>query len=166
MHDQPKYEPLEESTFFADGQASRAPVPGTVARGQLYEDTLLHTGKDGDRDAQVFPFRIDAQVMQRGRERFDIFCAPCHGRTGDGNGMIVQRGFQRPAPLADERLRQAPVGYLFNVVTHGFGAMPDHAAQIPPQDRWAIAAYIRALQLSATATIDDVPAAERSRLGR
>ncbi len=166
MHDQPKYEPLEESTFFADGLASRAPVPGTVARGQLYDDALLYTGKEGGEDAHVFPFRVDEQVMRRGRERFDIFCAPCHGRTGDGDGMIVQRGFRRPPSLAEERLRQAPAGRLFDVVSNGFGAMPDHAAQIPPRDRWAIAAYVRALQLSAHATLDDVPAAERSRLER
>ena len=102
--------------------------------------------------------------MRRGRERFDIFCAPCHGRTGDGDGMIVQRGFQRPPPLSHQRLRAAPVGHLFDVMTNGFGAMPDHAAQIPPRDRWAIAAYVRALQLSAYATLDDVPPAERSKL--
>ena len=166
MHDQPKYEPLEESSFFADGLASRAPVPGTVARGQLRDDTLLYTGKQGAAHATVFPFRVDEEVMRRGRERVDIFCAPCHGRTGDGDGMVVQRGFQRPPPLAQERLRAAPVGHLFDVMTNGFGAMPDHAAQIPPRDRWAIAAYVRALQLSATATLDDVPATERSKLGQ
>jgi mono/diheme cytochrome c family protein len=166
MHDQPKYEPLEESSFFADGQASRAPVPGTVARGQLRDDTLLYTGKEGAAQATVFPFRVDDGMMRRGRERFDIFCAPCHGRTGDGDGMVVQRGFQRPPPLAHERLRAAPVGHLFDVMTNGFGAMPDHAAQIPPRDRWAIAAYVRALQLSAHATLDDVPPAERSKLAQ
>jgi mono/diheme cytochrome c family protein len=165
MHDQPKYEPLEESSFFADGQASRQPVPGTVARGQLYDDALLYTGKEGGNEARVFPFRVDAAVMARGRERYDIFCSPCHARTGDGNGMVVQRGFRRPPPLAEERLRQAPVGHLFDVITRGFGAMPDYAAQIPASDRWAIIAYVRALQLSASAPVADVPPAERARLG-
>jgi mono/diheme cytochrome c family protein len=164
MHDQPKYEPLEGSTFFADQQASRMPVAGTVARGQLRDDPLLYTGKVDGADAQVFPFNIDEPVMARGRERFDIYCSPCHGRTGQGDGIVVRRGYRRPPPLADERLRQAPVGHYFDVITNGFGAMPDYAAQIAPADRWAIAAYVRALQLSAHATIADVPAAERPQL--
>jgi mono/diheme cytochrome c family protein len=164
MHDQPKYQPLERSTFFLDQQASRSPVAETVARGGLREDTLLYTGKVDGSDALFFPFRIDAPVMARGQERFDIYCSPCHGRTGMGNGMVVQRGYRRPPSFADERLRQAPLGHFFDVMTNGFGAMPDYAAQIRPADRWAIIAYLRALQLSAHAAMDDVPVAERGRL--
>lgn len=166
MHDQPKYQPLEASAFFGDEQASRTLVAGTVARGHLNEDTLLYTGKDDDADATVFPFAVDAAVMARGRERYDIYCAPCHGRTGEGDGMIVRRGYRRPPALADEWLRQAPVGHFFDVMTNGFGAMPDYAAQITPRDRWAIVAYVRALQLSAHATVDDVPPARRGDLDR
>jgi mono/diheme cytochrome c family protein len=164
MHDQPKYIPLRESTFFADGLSARAPVPGTVARGQLKEDALLYTGKDGTGAATTFPFPIDEKVMARGQGRYDIFCSPCHGRTGDGDGMIVLRGYRPPPSLHVERLRTAPVGHFFDVMTNGFGAMPDYAAQITPQDRWAIAAYMRALQLSANASIADVPATERGAL--
>jgi Cytochrome C oxidase, cbb3-type, subunit III len=166
MHDQPKYQPLERSTFFLDEQASRAPVPGTVARGQLNDDTLLYTGKSDGADATLFPFRVDESVMARGQERFNIYCSPCHGRTGLGDGMVVRRGYRRPPPFSDERLRQAPIGHFFDVMTNGFGAMPDYATSIKPADRWAIVAYVRALQLSAHATLADVPVAERSDLER
>ena len=164
MHDQPKYQPLERSTFFLDESASRMPVPGTVARGELRDDPLLYTGKVDGQDALFFPFRIDEPVMARGQERFNIYCSPCHGRTGLGDGMVVRRGYRRPPSFADERLRQAPVGHFFDVMTNGFGAMPDYAAQIKATDRWAIVAYVRALQLAAHAAMDDVPAAERGRL--
>jgi mono/diheme cytochrome c family protein len=164
MHDQPNYSALEESTFFADGQASRPLVEGTVARGHLNEDTLLYTGKQGDDDATMFPFPVTEAVMARGQERFNIYCSPCHGRTGQGDGMIVRRGYRRPPPLADDRLRDQPPGHFFDVITNGFGAMPDYAAQIPAADRWAIVAYVRALQLSAHATLDEVPAGDRSKL--
>jgi mono/diheme cytochrome c family protein len=164
MHDQPKYVPLRESTFFSDARSARPVIPGTVARGQLRDDTLLYTGKVNNADATVFPFAIDDRVMARGRERFDIYCAPCHARTGTGDGMIVQRGYRRPPSLHLDRLREAPVGHFFDVITNGFGAMPDYATQIRAEDRWAIIAYIRALQLSAHATVADVPAAERDRL--
>jgi mono/diheme cytochrome c family protein len=164
MHDQPKYIPLRQSAFFGDERSARPFVPGTVARGQLREDALLYTGKINGADATVFPFQIDAATMARGRERFDIFCSPCHGRTGAGDGMVVQRGYRRPPSYLDDRLRNAPVGHFFDVITNGFGAMPDHAAEIEARDRWAIAAYIRALQLSGHATLDDVPAAERGKL--
>jgi mono/diheme cytochrome c family protein len=166
MHNQPKYLPLRESTFFLDQQASRTPVPGTIARGELQGDTLLYTGKVDGADALMFPFRVDESVMARGQQRFNIYCSPCHGRTGLGDGMVVRRGYRRPPPFTDERLRQAPIGHFFDVMTNGFGAMPDYAAQIQVTDRWAIAAYVRALQLSAHATLDDVPAAERGRLER
>jgi len=164
MHDQPKYSALEASTFFADGSSARPPVAGTVARGDLRDDAVLYTGKEGEEQASVFPFPIDDRVMARGQERFNIYCSPCHGRTGEGNGMIVERGFTRPPSLIEERLRGLPPGHFFEIITNGFGAMPDHAAQIPPADRWAIVAYIRALQLAGGATIDDVPQAERGRL--
>jgi mono/diheme cytochrome c family protein len=164
MHDQPKYQPLEASTFFGDAQASRMPVAGTVARGHLYDDALLYTGKLDGSDAVVFPFPVDNALMARGRERFNIYCSPCHGQTGLGDGMVVRRGYRRPPSFADDRLRQAPLGHFFDVITNGFGAMPDYSAQIPAADRWAIIAYVRALQLSAHATLADVPAAERGRL--
>jgi mono/diheme cytochrome c family protein len=166
MHDAPRYEPLEASTFFADGGASRALVANTVPRGFLREDELLNTGKEGGQLADVFPMPVTAQVMARGQERFNVFCAPCHGRTGVGNGMIVQRGFRQPPSYHEPRLREAPAGYFFDVMTNGFGAMQDYAAQVPVADRWAIAAYIRALQLSHAATVADVPADRRSDLDR
>ena len=164
MHDQPKYTPLRQSTFFADERSARPLVAGTVARGQLREDTLLYTGKVDGVDATVFPFPIDERRLRRGQERFDIFCSPCHARTGEGDGMVVRRGYRRPPSYHDDRLRSASVGHFFDVITNGFGAMPDYAAQIKAEDRWAIAAYIRALQLSAHASLDDVPAVERGRL--
>ena len=164
MHDQPKYVPLRASTFFADGLSARAPVAGTVARGTMNEDTLLSTGKVGAEDATVFPFAVDEKVVRRGQERYDIFCSPCHARTGNGDGMVVQRGYRQPPSLHLDRLRTAPVGHYFDVITNGFGAMPDYAAQIRPEDRWAIAAYIRALQLSAHAALTDVPADQRGTL--
>jgi mono/diheme cytochrome c family protein len=164
MHDQPKYIPMRESAFFSDAQSARPLVAGTVARGHLNDDALLYTGKQGNVDATVFPFAVTEQVMARGQERFNIYCSPCHGRTGLGDGMVVRRGYRRPPSFADDRLMQAPVGHFFDVITNGFGAMPDYAAQVPAADRWAIAAYIRALQLSAHATLTDVPAGDRQRL--
>lgn len=166
MHDQPKYSALEASAFFPDNSSARPPIEGTVARGQLREDLALYTGTINDEPVNFFPFPIDDQIMARGRERFEVYCSPCHGRTGAGDGMIVQRGFSRPPRLDDQRLRDAPVGYFFGVITNGFGAMPDHAAQIKVEDRWAIVAYIRALQLASSATVDDVPPADRGRLER
>jgi mono/diheme cytochrome c family protein len=164
MHDQPKYVPLRQSTFFNDARSARPVVEGTVARGQLREDELLYTGKVKGEDATIFPMRIDAAVMARGQQRFNIYCAPCHGRTGQGDGMVVRRGYRRPPSIHQDRLRNAPAGHFFDVMTSGFGAMPDYAAQIKAEDRWAIVAYIRALQLSEHATVADVPAADRSRI--
>jgi mono/diheme cytochrome c family protein len=164
MHDQPKYIPLRQSPFFADQRSARPLVAGTIARGQLRDDPLLYTGKIDGADATVFPFPIDDKVMARGQERFNIYCSPCHGRTGQGDGMIVRRGYRKPPTYHQDRLRGAPVGHFFDVITNGFGAMPDYAAQVAVRDRWAIAAYIRALQLSEHATISDVPAAERGNL--
>jgi mono/diheme cytochrome c family protein len=166
MHDQPKYIPLRQSPFFGDERSARPLVAGTVPRGHLNEDALLHTGKVGHADATVFPFPITDQTMARGRERFDIYCSPCHGRTGQGDGMVVRRGFRHPPTFHQDRLRNAPVGQLFDVITNGFGAMPDYAAQIRAEDRWAIIAYVRALQLSEHATLTDVPADRRGSLDR
>ena len=166
MHDQPKYIPLRQSSFFGDDRSARPLVPGTVARGTLHADALLQTGKADGKDSTVFPFAVDTRVMERGRERFNIYCSPCHGRTGQGDGMIVRRGFRRPPSFHQDRLRTAPVGQLFDVITNGFGAMPDYAAQIAPADRWAIIAYVRALQLSEHATVADVPAERRTDLDR
>jgi mono/diheme cytochrome c family protein len=162
MHDAPRYDPLEASTFFTDGRGSRAPVANTVARGLLREDEHFYQGKINGQLADSFPMAITPELMARGQERYGVFCTPCHGATGQGNGMIVQRGFRAPPPYHEERLRTAPVGYFFDVMTNGFGAMQDYAAQVPVADRWYIAAYIRALQLSQNASLDDVPAAERA----
>lgn len=177
MADQPSYRPLEASTFFADGRAARPLVPGTVARGQLHDDPHLYSGRTDEaapatsRYAETFPFPITRPVLQRGRERFDIYCSVCHERLGTGQGVVVRRGFIRPPSFhtGESRglkapLRDAPVGYYFEVATYGFGAMPAYAEQISPTDRWAIVAYIRALQLSQHAMLDDVPQPQRERL--
>lgn len=178
MQDQPKMKPYRSTTFFQDGLSGRQPIEGTVARGFLRTDTELFTGKKakapgtaatgasptaspsaspGDQsavansfpdDVETFPFPITEQTVRRGRERYEIFCSVCHGLTGNGDGMIVRRGFRRAASFNDDRLRQAPVGHFFDAITNGWGAMPSYASQIPVQDRWAIIAYIRALQLS------------------
>ena len=164
MHDAPRYEPLEASTLFIDGRSSRMLVPNTVARGTLREDEHLFQGTIDGKLTDTFPVPVTAELLARGRERYNVFCAPCHGRTGQGNGMVVQRGFRAPSSFHDERLRTAPVGYYVNVETNGFGAMSDYSAQVPPADRWAIAAYIRVLQLSQRASVNDVPADRRGEL--
>lgn len=165
MFQQPSERPLERSEFFQDNQmASRPLVPHTVARGHLDEDEAFYSGTIGTNLVASFPFPITRDVLLRGQERFDIYCAPCHGRTGDGNGMIAQRGFPAPPSYHIERLRQAPVGHFFDVITRGYGVMYSYATRVEPADRWAIAAYIRALQLSHNATLAEVPAAERGLL--
>ena len=167
MHDTPRYEPLEASAFFTDGASARMPVANTVSRNPLTDnDELLYTGKINGTLANAFPMSITAAVLARGQERYNIFCAPCHGRTGRGDGMIVQRGMRQPPSFMEDRLRNAAAGYFFDVMTHGFGAMQDYAAQIPVQDRWAIVAYERALQFSQHAAIDDVPDSLRDALDR
>jgi mono/diheme cytochrome c family protein len=157
MQEQPYQRPLVESDFYADKRAARPIIPTTVARGHLYDDTYFYTGKIGANDGDSMPFPVTAQVMQHGQQRFNIYCSPCHGEAGDGNGMIVQRGYKRPPSYHIDRLRRAPIGYFFDVMTNGFGAMPDYSQQVSPEDRWAIAAYIRALQLSQHATEADLP---------
>ncbi len=166
MHDQPKYIPLRPSEFFLDGRSARPLVEGTVARGHLNDDTAYYTGKGADgKPINDFPFAVTKEVILRGQQRYNVYCTPCHDRTGNGNGMIVRRGYRRPPTYHSDRLREQPNGYLYDVITNGFGAMPDYAAQIQPQDRWAIVAYIRALQLSQQASINDVPADARGQLG-
>ena len=164
MHDQPKYSAYEASNFFADQRSARPAVEGTIAQGQLNEDELLYTGRAGGQPATVFPFAVDEALMRRGRERYDIFCSPCHGLTGEGDGMVVQRGYRRPPSFHIDRLRQAPPGFVYDVISNGFGAMPDYAAQIPVRDRWAIAAYMRALQLSQNATVAELTPEAREKL--
>jgi len=158
MHDQPKYKPLRKSDFFADGRSARPLVEGTVARGSLREDKALYTGKAGNEFIAEIPVEVTAELLQRGRTEFEAFCSPCHGRTGMGDGMIVRRGFKRPSSYHVDRLRAMPIGYFFDVMTNGYGAMSDYASQVPVRDRWAIAAYIRTLQLSQHAPVADVPA--------
>ena len=161
MHVQPRQNPLSYSDFYADHRSARPPVEGTVARGQLNADTYFYTGKIGNNPGDVMPFPVTKEVLERGRERYDIYCAPCHSRIGDGNGFIPSRGFARKPPSYHiQRLQKAPLGYFFDVMTNGFGIMPDYASQITPQDRWNIVAYIRALQLSQNATTADVPAGQ------
>ncbi len=165
MHDQPKFVPLRPSEFFSDGRSERPVVDDTVARGQLKDDTAFYTGKGPDgKPVDAFPFPVTAEVLQRGQERFTIYCTPCHSRLGDGNGMIPRRGFRHPPTYHQDRLRKVPNGYIFDVITNGFGAMQDYSAQVSPADRWAIVAYIRALQLSENAGIEDVPRNERAPL--
>jgi len=164
MHDAPRYDPLEASTIFRNGASAQPLVEGTVARGDLNQDELLATGKVNGQPADQFPFAITRADLDRGEERFNIYCSPCHGRTGEGNGMVVQRGYRQPPSYHADRLRQSPAGYFVDVMTNGFGAMPDYRAQITPDDRWRIVAYIRALQLSQQGTTADVPAAELTKL--
>jgi hypothetical protein len=185
MYDQPRYEPLEASEFFDDGLSARPQVEGTIARGQLRDDEPLYTGKIAGRLVSSVPEaayreiharrprrfsrpfdetdRVDLRraLLERGRERFDIYCSVCHGRTGDGNGMVVERGFRKPPSFHTVRLRESPDGHIFDVASRGFGAMPSYANRVDVYDRWAIVAYVRALQLSADARIDDVPADRR-----
>jgi hypothetical protein len=162
MHVQPRQNPLSRSDFFTDQRSERPPVEGTVARGELHEDAYFYTGKTGNNPGDYMPFPVTKEVLQRGRERYNIYCAPCHSEVGDGNGFVPSRGFARKPPSYHiPRLQKAPLGYFYEVITNGFGIMPDYASQIPPRDRWNIVAYVRALQLSQNATRADVPAGQR-----
>lgn len=165
MQDQPKYKPLAASTFFTDGRSAR-PIPaGTVAVDELSDTDPEHTGAAPNGDfLDDIPYTVTAQLLQRGQERYDIFCSPCHDRQGTGHGMVERRGFKTPADLSSDRVREAPPGYIYQVIANGYGAMPDYRDQIPVDDRWAIVAYIRALELSRTATIAEVPPDQRARL--
>jgi mono/diheme cytochrome c family protein len=188
MYDQPRYKPLAASDFFSDGLAARQPVEGTIPRGGLRDDEPFYFGKEEgtlvhqipeaafraiyDRDPRKFdrpfdetsPAELRQALLKRGQERFNIYCSVCHGRLGDGDGMIVRRGFRKPPSYHIERLRQAPDGHFFDVMTNGFGAMASYASRIPVADRWAIVAYLRALQLSQNARLDDVPESDRDAL--
>jgi mono/diheme cytochrome c family protein len=158
MHNQPKYKPLRPSQLFADKSSARPLIEGTVARGTLQEDEAFFTGKTGGTaTVKELPFQITAHDLNRGQERFNIFCTPCHDATGSGNGMVVQRGYRKPPSFHDPRLVAADPGYIFDVITNGFGAMPDYRTQIDARDRWRIVAYVRALQLANSGTAADIP---------
>ncbi|HUK51980.1 MAG TPA: cytochrome c [Candidatus Binatia bacterium] len=164
MHVQPKYKPLAQTDFFGDGRAARPVVAGTVARGQLHLDDHLYTGKVDGKLVTTFPFAVTRADLERGRDRYNIYCTPCHDPAGHGRGMIVLRGFPPPPSYHIQRLRDAPVGHFFDVITNGLGNMYSYASRVSPEDRWRIIAYIRALQLSQGAALNDVPAAERGEL--
>lgn len=164
MYDQPKLKPLQASTFFTNGMASRPLIEGTIARGHLENDPHLFEGKINGELVTNFPFEITSEVINRGRERYNIFCSPCHDQSGYGNGMIVRRGFKRPTSFHDQRLVDSPPGYFYNVINNGFGVMQDYSAQIPVKDRWAIVSYIRALQYSQRANLQDVPESLRAEI--
>ena len=166
MHDQPRYKPLAATAFFGDARSARPEVEGTVARGHLRIDQARYTGKIDEREIDYFPFPITRADLERGQERFNVFCSPCHSRMGDGNGMVVRRGFRQAASYHTPRLIKAPVGHFFNVMTNGYGAMPSYGSRIEPDDRWRIAAYVRVLQLSQNASLDDVPAEQRGELDK
>lgn len=165
MVDQQHLKPLAEEHFFADDAGSRMLPPHTVARGHLEDDGQFFTGKIGNQLVATMPAPVTPELLRRGQERFDIYCAVCHGRTGEGNGMIVQRGFPQPPSLHEQRLRDAPVGHFFDVITNGYGVMYPYASRVSPEDRWAIVAYIRALQLSEHATPADADAEDARQLG-
>jgi mono/diheme cytochrome c family protein len=166
MYDQAKAKPLSEGDFFANGQNARPVPPDTVARGFLREDKAMFAGLGPDgKFLKELPMPPTRDLMERGRERFDIFCSPCHGKQGNGLGMIVERGFKQPSSFHTDRLREQPMGYFFDVMTQGFGQMSSYAGQVPPEDRWAIAGYIRALQLSQHAMVAELPARDRAKLG-
>ena len=165
MHDTPRYEVYEASTSFPDGRASRNAPTGTVARGWLREDEALYTGKVNGQTVDTVPFAITHADLKRGQERFNIYCTPCHGRLGDGQGMVVQRGLRQAASYHQDRLRQERIGYFFDVITNGFGAMQGYADQVPVRDRWLIASYVRALQFSQHASVNDVPPERRAEFG-
>lgn len=164
MHNTPRYEVFEANANMPDGRASRNLPAGTVARGQLRDDEHYYTGKLNGEFVAEFPFAISDADLRRGQERFTVYCTPCHGQLGDGQGMVVQRGLRQAATYHQDRLRAVAAGYLFDVASNGFGAMQGYAEQVPTRDRWLIVAYIRALQLSQNATVNDVPAADRGRL--
>jgi hypothetical protein len=164
MQDQPKYKPLGENHFFADGRDSRPVPPNTIARDELDGDDPVHTGSSNSGFVTTIPVSVDLDLLHRGEDRFNIYCSPCHGRTGDGDGMIHRRGFWIPPNLHTDRLRSVPPGYLYQVIANGYGAMPEYRDQIAVRDRWAIVAYIRALQLARHATVNDVPQDARGRL--
>ncbi len=166
MHNQPKFIPLRENDFFPDKRSERPLVAGTVPHSANREDTPYYTGLIGDKLVDSMPVPVTRDLLARGRERFNIYCMPCHSELGDGKGMVARRGYLNPPSFHDDRLRNAPLGHFYRVMTYGSGAMPDYAQQIAPADRWAIVAYIRALQLSQAAPLADVPQADRPLLNQ
>lgn len=165
MKDQPRYEALEHSDFFADGSSARHPVEGTIARGTLRHDDAMYKGMDDEGNfVTTIPVAVDEARLERGRERYDIFCSPCHDQTGSGYGMIVRRGYKQPTSFHDARLKGMPHGYYYDVITNGFGDMSSYAAQVKPEDRWAIVAYIRALQLAHDTELASLPADLQQRI--
>lgn len=164
MQDEPRYRPLAQSDFFSDHRSARPMVEGTVARGHLRIDEARYTGKIAGEDIDQFPIPITKADIERGQTRFNIYCTPCHGRVGDGNGMVVLRGYRQAASYYTDKLMKAPVGHFFDVITNGFGAMPSYASRIVPDDRWRVIAYIRALQLSESANVNVVPPDQRQNL--
>jgi mono/diheme cytochrome c family protein len=165
MFNQPSAKPLEYSDAFKNNEmASRPFVPHTIARGQLEDDSEFYTGKIGTNLVTTLPSPVTREMLERGQERYNIYCSPCHDRTGNGNGMIVQRGFPRPPSYHIDRLREAPIGHFYDVITHGWGIMYPYAARVEPADRWAIAAYIRVLQASQNSQVNDVPESQRNQL--
>jgi len=160
MRDQPRYDSFEKSSFFEDNSSARPPVADTVARGRLRTDEHLYSGRVNNRFAPTFPFTVTLAVLERGRERYDIFCSPCHGLAGDGQGIIVDYGLREPPSFHDPELKDEPPGYYFDLISRGTRVMPSYAARIRPEDRWAIVAYIRALQLSQNADLSQVPPQE------
>jgi len=164
MHNQPRYKPLAASNFFGDGRSARPVIEGTVPRGHVRIDEARFTGKMNGTDVEAFPFPITRADLKRGQLRFNIYCSPCHGRLGDGQGLVVKRGFYPPPSYHTDRLLQAPVGHFFDVMTNGFGAMASYASRVPVDDRWRIAAYIRVLQFSENVKLSDVPPDVRAKL--
>jgi len=164
MDDQPKYKPLAASSFFSNGQSSRPLIEGTVPRGEAQPDEYLYTGKVNGQFADKFPYPVTRAVLERGQDRFTTFCTPCHGQLGDGRGMVVQRGFPQPPSYLSDSVRAEPAGFYFDVITHGFGRMYSYATSVPVHDRWAVIAYIRALQLSRRVPLSEVPDSVRKQL--
>lgn len=171
MYEQPRYEPLEPSSFFEDGSSSRPMVAGTVPREDARgappagaDEDVFYTGWRKGKPAEEVPFPVDRALLERGRERYNIYCIPCHAESGNGRGIIVRRGFNPPPPYYSEELRQQPIGHFFDVMTRGYGTMYSYATRIPPRDRWAIAAYIRVLQLSQHAEVAQLPEEDRRQL--
>jgi len=166
MYDDARIKPLQESTFYADGQSSRPLVEGTVPRGAARSDEHFTTGKVNGRFVDAFPVEVTAELLDRGEDRFNVFCSPCHGRLGEGTGMIVRRGFPRPNSFHSDSVRSKPAGYYFDVITNGFGRMYSYAPSIPVEDRWAVVAYLRALQLSRRVEAGALTSAELEKLSR
>ena len=168
MHDQPKYRPYAQSSLFTNGSSARPLVANTIARGWLRDDPMMYQGKVSKAADAGFvttlPMPVTKALLERGHERFNIYCSPCHDMLGRGNGMIVQRGYKQPPSYHTDKMRQQPVGYFFDVISKGFGVMPSYANRVPVDDRWAIVAYIRVLQFSQDATEEDVPVSERTKL--